>query len=74
MENHGDGGKSVGESAGRANGEKSEKGANGGRLRREPMERMLRIHEYLAAGGYPNCGGLAREFEVSHKTVARDLG
>jgi proteasome accessory factor B len=37
------------------------------------MERRLRIHERLAAGEYPNCSGLAREFEVSHKTVARDV-
>jgi hypothetical protein len=40
----------VGGSADRANGERRERGADAGRLRREPMERMLRIHESLAAG------------------------
>ena len=44
-----------------------------GHVRREPTDRMWRIHEYLAANEYPNCSGLAREFEVSHKTVARDV-
>lgn len=43
------------------------------RLRREPTERMWRIHELLAAGKYPNCFALAAEFEVSHKTVKRDV-
>ena len=50
-----------------------ETGKKGGHLRREPTERMLRIHEYLAAGEYPNCGRLKREFEVSPKTVERDV-
>ena len=52
---------------------KRETGEKAGHLRREPTERMLRIHEYLAAGEYPNCGRLAREFEVSPKTVERDV-
>lgn len=43
------------------------------RLRREPTERMWRIHELLAAGTYPNCSALAHEFEVSHKTAKRDI-
>ncbi|GAB4168178.1 MAG: WYL domain-containing protein [Terrimicrobiaceae bacterium] len=34
---------------------------------------MLRIHERLAAGRYPNCAGLAVELEVSAKTVQRDI-
>ena len=34
---------------------------------------MLRIHELLSGGRYPNCSGLAREFEVSAKTVQRDV-
>jgi proteasome accessory factor B len=34
---------------------------------------MLRIHERLAAERYPNCSALAVEFEVSPKTVQRDI-
>ena len=42
-------------------------------LTRPPMERMWRIHQELAAGGYPNCQGLAVDLEVSSKTVMRDV-
>jgi predicted DNA-binding transcriptional regulator YafY len=34
---------------------------------------MLRIHECLTAGLYPNCRKIAEEFEVSCKTVQRDI-
>jgi predicted DNA-binding transcriptional regulator YafY len=34
---------------------------------------MLRIHELLSADRRPNCSVLAREFEVSVKTVQRDV-
>jgi len=34
---------------------------------------MLRIHQALQAGGFPNAGKLAREIEVSTKTIHRDL-
>ena len=34
---------------------------------------MIRIHDLLSAGRYPNCSLLAREFEVSTKTVQRDV-
>lgn len=34
---------------------------------------MIRIHELLTAGKYPNCSSLAREFEVSSKTIQRDV-
>ena len=40
---------------------------------RPPLERMLRIHQALQAGGYPNAIKLAREIEVSSKTIHRDL-
>ncbi len=40
---------------------------------RPPLERMLRIHQALAAGGYPNCRVLARQLEVAGKTIQRDL-
>jgi len=34
---------------------------------------MLRIHQALQAGGYPNAAKLARQIEVSSKTIHRDL-
>jgi predicted DNA-binding transcriptional regulator YafY len=34
---------------------------------------MLRMHERLKAGRYPNCRKLADELEVSSKTVQRDI-
>ena len=40
---------------------------------RPPLVRMVRIHELLTAGKYPNCSGLAVEFEVSSKTIQRDV-
>src|ERR1035437_7065564 len=40
---------------------------------RPPLERMLRIHQALQAGGFPNASKLAREVEVSTKTIHRDI-
>ncbi len=40
---------------------------------RPPLARMLRIHEWLVAERYPNCRKMAQEFEVSAKTVQRDV-
>lgn len=40
---------------------------------RPPLERMLRIHQALQAGGFPNASKLARDIEVSTKTIHRDL-
>jgi proteasome accessory factor B len=34
---------------------------------------MLRIHQRLGAGGYPNAATLARDIEVCTKTIHRDL-
>jgi predicted DNA-binding transcriptional regulator YafY len=34
---------------------------------------MLRLHEWLMANRYPNCRKIAEEFEVSGKTVQRDV-
>lgn len=42
-------------------------------LKRPAIERMLRIHNELKSGRYPNCASLAKEFEVSSKTVSRDI-
>jgi proteasome accessory factor B len=43
-------------------------------LSRPPLERMLRIHQALQAGGFPNASRLAREAGVSAKTIHRDIG
>jgi predicted DNA-binding transcriptional regulator YafY len=40
---------------------------------RPPLERMLRIHQALQAGGYPNATRLAVELEVSTKSIHRDI-
>jgi predicted DNA-binding transcriptional regulator YafY len=40
---------------------------------RPPLERMMRMHQRLKAGRYPNCRKLAQELEVSSKTVQRDI-
>jgi len=40
---------------------------------RPPLERMLRIHQALLAGGYPNASKIARDIEVSTKTIHRDI-
>lgn len=43
------------------------------RTTRPPYARMMKIHELLASGTFPNCSVLAGEFEVSYKTVQRDI-
>jgi predicted DNA-binding transcriptional regulator YafY len=43
------------------------------RLSRAPLERMLRIHQAIQAGTYPNATSLALQLEVSTKSVHRDL-
>lgn len=40
---------------------------------RPPLARMLRLHELLVANCYPNCRKMADEFEVSPKTIQRDI-
>ena len=40
---------------------------------RPPLERMLKIHQALLAGKFPNAVSLAREIEVATKTIRRDL-
>ena len=40
---------------------------------RPPLERMLRIHQAIQSGRYPNATTLASDLEVSTKTVNRDL-
>ena len=40
---------------------------------RPPLERMLRIHQEIQAGDFPNATTLARELQVSTKSIQRDL-
>lgn len=42
-------------------------------ISRPPLERMLRIHQALQSGKYPNATQLARELEVSTKSIHRDI-
>jgi predicted DNA-binding transcriptional regulator YafY len=41
--------------------------------KRPPLERMLRIHQALQAGKYPNASSLALDLEISSKSIHRDL-
>jgi len=40
---------------------------------RPPLERMLRIHQAVSAGQFPNASTLAAEIEVATKTIHRDI-
>src|ERR1051325_108348 len=40
---------------------------------RPPLERMMRIHQEIASGSFPNATTLARSLEVSTKSIQRDL-
>ena len=42
-------------------------------LTRPPLERMLRIHQAIQSGKYPNASTLAGQMEVSTKSIHRDL-
>jgi proteasome accessory factor B len=46
---------------------------NHGRSARLPLYRIIQIHELLKEGKFPNCQALSGEFEVSYKTVQRDI-
>ena len=46
---------------------------NHGRSARLPMYRIMQIHELLREGKFPNCQELSDDFEVSYKTVQRDI-
>src|SRR2546422_11732217 len=43
------------------------------RSSRPPLERMMRVHQAIQSGRYPNASTLAREMEVSTKSIHRDL-
>ena len=40
---------------------------------RRPLERVIRIHEMVNRGNFPNCNTIARELEVNRKTIQRDV-
>ena len=40
---------------------------------RPPWERMMRFHNLVKNGEYPNCSTLANEFEVTVRTIMRDV-
>jgi predicted DNA-binding transcriptional regulator YafY len=40
---------------------------------RAPLERMLKIHQAIQSGQYPNATSLANDIEVSTKSIHRDL-
>jgi proteasome accessory factor B len=40
---------------------------------RPPLARMMQIHQTLQSGKFPNCTTLARQLEVSTKSIQRDL-
>ena len=42
-------------------------------LIRPPWERMMRFHNLVRNGEFPNCSMLAGEFEVSIRTIMRDV-
>jgi predicted DNA-binding transcriptional regulator YafY len=42
-------------------------------LTRPPLERMMRIHDAIASKKFPNTSSLARDLEISVKTVQRDI-
>ena len=43
------------------------------RYSRPPLARMVRLHEEMTGNRYPNCRKIGEEFEVSAKTVQRDI-
>ena len=43
------------------------------RMTRPPFERMRYIHAKIVAGKFPNCTSVAKELEVSTKTIQRDF-
>jgi len=40
---------------------------------RMPIQRLYHIHSRVMDGGFPNCSDIARELEVTRKTVQRDI-
>ncbi|MBL6766247.1 MAG: WYL domain-containing protein [Verrucomicrobiae bacterium] len=40
---------------------------------RPPLERMMRIHERIKQGRFPNCNDFSAELEMSARTIKRDI-
>ena len=40
---------------------------------RQPLDRMLQIHQLIQVGDYPNATTLAKKLEVSLKSIRRDV-
>src|ERR1043166_6442518 len=40
---------------------------------RAALERMMRIHRLIEDGEYPNCTTMSQEFEMSVRTLKRDI-
>lgn len=40
---------------------------------RPPWERMMQIHERIKANRFPNCSKIAKDIEVSTRTIKRDI-
>lgn len=47
--------------------------ADGMRMNRPAMRRVFEIHRWIREKRFPNCSTLAREFEVTAKTIQRDI-
>ena len=52
---------------------KKSKQSKNGRAARQPMLRIMKIHGLLQDRKFPNCQALSRDFEVSYKTIQRDI-
>ncbi|MEM7698846.1 MAG: WYL domain-containing protein [Verrucomicrobiota bacterium] len=40
---------------------------------RRPLERVMRIHDMIRRGQYPNCTQIAKELGLNRKTIQRDI-
>src|SRR5689334_15208898 len=40
---------------------------------RPPLKRMMRMHQLIVNGEFPTCPAVAKEFEISTRTVKRDV-
>jgi len=52
---------------------KAAKSTDRGGWTRRPLHRIYEIHTWVKAGRYPNCQQLAKELEMTAKTVQRDI-
>ncbi len=50
----------------------NERNTKGG-VSRPPLERMMRIHQEISSGTFPNTRSLSEDIEVSRKSISRDI-